>query len=307
MTADQQKTSLSAGWLNAWLGAIGALRLLPEARLGWAGRGTPQACFTGLDIDLATALAQTLPNTESIDRLVIARHRPGLAELARKVPRIVYQERARLARSLPADGSLSGTQTDLVKGDETGHGPFDPVMPKGLTIAERLRTCRERLPTSEGALAGAIAASLAGRGARTQANGLGFDVTRAAAGVYGNSDVMVDPVVECLAFEGIQLFPVRGDGGVAPLQRGFVTKPSRRRALQWPAWSQPLDLWAFDALFDQFTTLIRAVPLDVDIAARPQVVAGLHRLGITAVYGSVYQQARSVSDTYRAYGAERLW
>ena len=301
-----QATGLTGGWLNAWLAAIGITRLLPTARLGWAGRATPAAVVSGVDGSLAQRVAESLPTVDHLDALLIARHRPDAPELPRNVPDEAFRARAALARAHPADWSLAATVTDLVSEGATAHGPFDPTMPKGITIAERVRTCRERLP--EGAeLVDRVAATLAGRGQRIQTNGLGFDVTRAAAGVYGSADVMVDPVVECLAFEGIQLFPVRGRREKSALQRGFITVARRRRSLRWPTWEQPLDLWGIDAILDQVWAILSTVARDADLGARPLVVSKLRLLGVTSLHGSVYQQERGGSDTYRAYGGERLW
>lgn len=300
---DEQTTGLGAGWLNSWLASIGVLRLLPDARLRWEGRGSPRAAFGGVDRELAGAIAGAMPAVSDLDRLAIARHREGCAELARSVSREAYGERAAIARGNPGDWSLAATVTDLVPGDEIVHGPFDPAMPRGVTLHERVRACRERLPSDRASLASAVASTLAGKGSRVQANGLGFDVTRSSAGVDASAEVMVDPVIECLAFEGLQLFPMRGDGErVGGLQRGFTSTASRRGAFRWPAWRQPLDLWGLDAVLDQVTS---ALPRDGSVTGA--VVGRLRLLGVTALYGSVYQRPRGSADTYRAYGAERLW
>lgn len=298
-----QATGLGAGWLNSWLASIGVLRLLPAARLRWDGRGSPRAVFGGVDRGLAEAVAAALPSVPDLDRLAIARHRSGCADFPRSVSRDAYRQRAAVVRANPGDWSLSATVSDLVPDDEVVHGPFDPPMPKGVTLHERVRVCREMLASDPASLVSAVASTLAGRGGRVQANGLGFDVTRSSAAVDASAQVMVDPVVECLAFEGLQLFGMRGDGErKGGLQRGFTSAPSRRDAFCWPAWRQPLDLWGVDALLDQ----------TAGVVARDRSTAGgdsgrLRRLGVTALYGSVYQRPRGSADTYRAYGAERLW
>lgn len=320
-------TGLWAGWLNAWLASIGVLRLLPDARLRWDGRGSPRAVYAGVDRELAEAVAAAMPTVADLDRLVIARHRAGCAEFPRTVSREAYRERAAIARANPGDWSLAATVTDLVPDDEIVHGPFDPAVPKGLTLYERVRTCRAKLPSDPASLVAAVASTLAGRGRRVQANGLGFDVTRSSPGVDASAEVMVDPVIECLAFEGLQLFPMRGDGERAGgFQRGFTSSASRRGAFRWPAWRQPLDLWGADALLDQVASDLpppwaarrpeRQLDALLDqVASAParegsvteRVAGRLRRLGVTAVFGSVYQRPRGSADTYRAYGAERLW
>jgi hypothetical protein len=300
---DEQATGLGVGWLNSWLAAIGVLRLLPDARLRWEGRGSPRAVFSGIDGDLAEAVAGAMPTVADLARLTIARYREGYAELPRTVSPEAYRERAAVARANPADWSLAATLTDLVPDGEIVHGPFDPAVPKGLTLHQRVVACRERLPAEPVSLVASVGSTINGRGDRVQANGLGFDITRTSAGVDASAEVMVDPVIECLAFEGLQLFPMRGDGDRAGgLQRGFTSRASQRRAFRWPAWRQPIDLWGVDALLDQVAATL---PHDGSVTAA--VGRRLRRLGVTALFGSVYQRPRGSADTYRAYGAERLW
>jgi hypothetical protein len=66
----------------------------------------------------------------------------------------------------------------------------------------------------------------------------------------------VDPVIEVLAFYGLALFPVRGNG-IAERTRGWArraghqpSRPGRRtpEAFTWASWPQPLDHWGIDAL-----------------------------------------------------------
>lgn len=295
-------TGLGAGWLNSWLASIGVLRLLPDARLRWEGRGSPKAVFSCDEGDLANAVARALPTAADLARLAIARHREGCSEFPRSVSPEVYRERAAASRAHPGDWSLAATVTDLVPDREIVHGPFDPPMPGRKTLYDRVQACRESLPTEPTSLASRVASTLAGRGVRVQTNGLGFDVTRSSAGVDASAKVMVDPVIECLAFEGLQLFPMRGDGQrVGGLQRGFTSRASRRSAFRWPAWRQLLDIWGVDSLLDQV-----AARLPREGIMKPGVRAHVQRLGVTALYGSVYQRPQG-ADRYRAYGAERLW
>jgi len=179
-------------------------------------------------------------------------------------------------------------------------------MPRGITLNERVRTCRTGIDslaaTNKTTAAQLIARTLVGPGARLQTNGLGFDATRRAPGVQAAADVMVDPVIECLAFEGIQLFPFRGNGRVTR-QRGFTDKPSARHSFRWPTWSPALDLWAFDALYDAVQTELTRTRHHLLHRGPP---ARIRRLGVTAIYGTVYQQPRSSSDTYRAFSSERI-
>ena len=77
------------------------------------------------------------------------------------------------------------------------------------------------------------------------------------------------------------------------IQRGWVRKNERRARPRfvWPAWSNPLDSAAIDALLDVWKANKRD--------RWPSV-------GIHAAWQSVSFEAKSTSDTTRGYGSERL-
>ena len=189
--------------------------------------------------------------------------------------------------------------TDLCV-DEKGtvrHAPFDPSVPKGLTLHQRLITVHEHVdPYSD-----QILHSLAGRADRVQANGLGFDQTRLGS-LQDATDPWVDPVVEVLAFFGLALLPVRGprsdkrldrSADVSARQRGWwrAAGSEERRSFHWPAWSQPLDSDGIDALLDAWS---------------PEPADRWARLGVHAAWRSVQFQPRNPRDSTRAFGAARL-
>jgi hypothetical protein len=137
-----------------------------------------------------------------------------------------------------------------------------------------------------------IAESLAGAGRRIQANGLGFDARRIPAGVQPGAEVSVDPVIECLAFFGLALFPIRGNGR-KERTRGWLTDAWRVGAFRWPSWSPLLDRWAIDALLDMAPRAAH----DLRLA---------RRLGISSWFETVPYKPKGSSDSTRAY-ASRRW
>lgn len=308
---------LPASWLNGWLAAIGATVLVPDLRVAWTEGPAPAALFV-LDADDAAArIAQALPTLEQLGRLAIARTRPDAPHLPRVATLAEFRARARLIHEgtvASIDRSLEMSLTDLydLDGDEVPHAPFDPPAQKGVTLHERLMTCRASID-QVGDSGAAVGASLRGRGRRVQANGLGFDYLRSATGVHPKSgpskvEVHVDPVVETLAFFGLHIFPFRGSAlpKQQPRQRGFAGRPSLRHAFRWPCWRDPLDVWAVDSLLDRFHAVAPRVGEAGSAAWPPQGVSTLRRLGIHAVFGSIYHHARGQADSYRAFASERL-
>ncbi len=274
---------LRANWLNAWLAALGVTVLIEGARLRWTDEGVPVAVLEVPSVDdVALAVAGALPPLERLDGLAIAR-----PHLERRVPRERYRAAAALARS-GHDFSLAASLTDLVRADDSGmlpHGPFDPAVPRGETLWDRLRRCRETMD-GRGRVEELVRRSLEGGGVRFGINGLGFDVTR-----IGDTDVTdkyVDPVIEYLAFWGLAFFPMRGDGrNLRP--RGWQATPS---ALRWPAWTPWLDRWAVDAL------------LGLAFREDPKRWRSLG-LGIHAVYETVRYRA-SGDDRTAGFAARRV-
>jgi hypothetical protein len=293
---------------------VGATVLVPDLRLAWTDDPVPLAVLhLQGGHDVAEAIAEALPNLEDLGHLAIARHRPDAPELPRTVKLEAFQSRVRLVQSgaLGAgDRSLEMGLTDLydLRSDEVPHAPFDPPVPKGVTLYERVVACRKAIE-GLGQAGSLVRASLLGRGLRVQINGLGFDYRRRADSVHADSKPHSDPVVELLAFFGLQLFPLRGNAHVKqqPRQRGFSDRASRRHAFRWPCWTELLDAWAVDALLDRFHAACpRLSAKELEGHWDRHAVATLRRLGIHGVYGSVYQEPRGQADSYRAFASERL-
>jgi hypothetical protein len=289
MTREELAPGLQVDWLNAWLAAIGLCVLAPQVRLCWTDEPVPRALFVlPGQATLAEVTAASLPTQSHLANLVIAKEIEGRAELSRTVSLSAYKDRAALARET-RDTTLSATVTDLLgeTTEEGGlpHSPFDPPVPRGVTLWERVRSCRKEItdPLAD------VAATFAGNGRRVPVNGLGFDARRLVPGEQ-EVEKRVDPVVELLAFFALSLFPMRGNGREASA-RGWEGPPTKTGSFRWCAWRPSLDRHAIDALLD----LLPQARVDRRLA---------RRLGLTAWYYTVPYQT-SKADRTRAYAARR--
>lgn len=244
---------LPANWLNGWLAAIGVTVLLPHVKLSWTEDVVPHAVFwSPAQMDLPTAIASALPSISDLDRSAISRHHPeATAEFGRNVYLPTYVERVVIERRQHGF-LLTATVTDL-KGDETAseleHSPFDPPAPRGETLYSRARACRAAIPEPVGA---AVSSTLLGEADRVPTNGLGFDARRLPSGLWAGGrggNVHVDPCAELLVLSALRLFPVRGDGSHVRA-RGWTGPGSVPGAFVWTAWTEPLDVYAIDAILD---------------------------------------------------------
>lgn len=288
---------LPASWINAWLAAVGATVLSPGLRLRWTQDGNPRAVLCAETEDPVETLARAWPSRATLEDMPGRRRWPNTKDLPRKVPVDAFASRAAAVRSHAFSWTLSSTITDLHVDDKgnVAHAPFDPPVPRGYVLHDRLLRLYFR-PNIED-----LRRALDGTGGRIENNGLGFDIARMGAEADGASK-WVDPVVEILAFFGLALLPVRGTGTDARLgrgvrastiQRGWVQEDSRRSLprFTWPVWNTRLDCAAIDALLDLWR---------VDRADR------WPRLGIHGAWRSVSYAPKGTSDTTRGFGAERI-
>ncbi|MGD9675841.1 MAG: hypothetical protein AB7V19_04055 [Candidatus Bipolaricaulia bacterium] len=277
---------LPADWLNGWLAAVGIAVLLPDVRLSWTSDAKPVAVFhASWSSPLAERIVAALPNEAELEQSC-------LATLSRRVSLPAFRDAAKKSRATH-DTTLAPSLTDLLSGKsfrdgDLPHGAFDPPMPAGVTLLQRVVTCRRLLAQdAQKRLVG----TLAGAPLRERANGLGFDILRLPTGVQPDAAVMTDPAVECLCFAALTLFPVRGDGRRA-LQRGWTKPATMRGALTWPVWREPLEVWGVDALLDQFYA---------------QPAESAQRLnGISGAFASVPFEGTGSSDPTRGYASERI-
>lgn len=292
-----QCPGLPASWLNAWLAALGVTMLDCRIRLRWSVDATPAAVLVAEGIDPLAALVESWPDQAMLNELPIEERWNDVGRLQRRVGVEAFGERVQAARSHQHSWTLSSTLTDLAvdaKG-EVGHAPFDPAGPGTIKwLHHRLLKVHGKVePSTE-----RLSDTLAGRAERVNDNGLGFDQTRLGSLADGTS-MWVDPVVEVLAFFGLAMFPVRGNGIDQRLSRSPVARVVQRGWRQgsgptwfsWPAWEQALDFAGADALLD---------------AWRPDRKRGWQRLGIHAAWRTAKFEPRGSSDTTRAFASERL-
>lgn len=297
---------LPASWLNAWLAAVGTTVLVPDMRLSWTDGPEPHAVLSvSDDSDPVHALVSAWPSRERVAEMPISKARIGCAVLGRQPLLSAFVERAHIARSHHDGWTLSSTLTDLYCTDSTEaraavkHSKLDPSGPGTIgTLHDRLLKVMSHL---EGDAAVAIRSTFAGRGRRVGDNGLGFDARRITALADG-SKPRTDPAIETLAFFGLALLPMRGDG-VAADRRGAIERyalrqrgwhlvdANRPRRLHWPAWSPRLGRFGIDALLD---------------AWRPRDRRNWNRLGVHSGWISVEYTPRGSADTTRGIGSAAL-
>ena len=290
---------LPAAWINGWLAAVGATVLDARIRLHWTTDGAPFAVLSAAEGDPVNCLVESWPDTALLADLPIGKDWKGAGTVPRKVSVEAFVTRAHAARGHPYAWTLSSTMTDLCvdKNGEIVHAPFDPPVPKGITLHQRLMHVHEKVKPP----AASIRDSFAGQAVRVQANGLGFDQARLGS-ESDETTQWTDAVIEVLAFFGLAILPVRGRGNdrrldryadVAARQRGWRHTPGNRdpRRFNWPAWHQPLDSAGIDALMDVW---------------HPQRKPAWSRVGVHAAWQSVLFRRSNPADPTRAFGAERL-
>jgi hypothetical protein len=221
--------------------------------------------------------------------------------MQRKVPLEVWRERATIARRIAARAAhsagvddtwtLSSSTTDLavdVNGD-VHHGPFDAPGPGTIKWLHH-RLCKTVALVDDPARQ--LDRTLAGTGERVKDNGLGFDIRRFSGG-GDDAAKHVDPVVETLAFFGLRIYPVRGEGtegrSARARQRGWG-RANTGCHFRYPTWRPPLTLVGIDALLDAWGT----APL-----GRSEL------LGITSVWVTEPYRRKAGETSTTAYGSRR--
>ena len=311
---ERECPGLPADWLNAWLAAVGATVLNDAIQLRWTSDTIPVAVLSvDGDDDPIDALVAAWPGDERLNAMPITSEWPALNRMERKVSVDVFGERARAVRSHADAWTLSSTMTDLhvYQGGEVAHAPLDPPGPGTIKwLHHRLLKTLAHVDSP----VECITATLEGRGLRVVDNGLGFDLTRVTTQADGSRKT-VDPVVEALAFFGLALLPVRGDGidqrtersrsRSSVRQRGWLTTP--HPCFEWPVWRQFLDMASIDALLDVWARSRRWKRRAGGGAEAPTYdYETWDRLGVVASWRTVGYESRSSSDPTVGYGSERL-
>ncbi len=280
---------LTGDWINGWLAAVGITVLVDGTRLGWSSDPLPVATFEFEgDADLASTIASSLSGLTDTDF-------QG-CRLGRTASISDFQVAAGKARR-SKDFSLAASLTDLVGDprDQTAASAFYVSGPGTVgTLWHRFHRCRQLIKAP---VAQSVANSLAGRASRVEAFGLGFDFRRIAVGDMRDEfgEVYVDPVVECLAFYGLSLFPVRGNGGKVARTRGWRRADGHRETLAWPVWSNRLDRWAIDAVCGLALQ-------ESDPANWPQLVG----LDIQRAFETVAYAHKGGGDPTRGFASRRV-
>lgn len=294
-------SGLPASWINGWLAAVGATVLDSRIRLSWSPDATPAAVLSADDSDPIELLAESWPTATALDELPLASEWNGGTSLERQVPLEAFAERVRVARGHPQAWTISSTLTDLHvdKKGKVAHAPFDPAGPGTIKWLHYRLQKMHLVPSTE-----QIMDSFAGRAARVSGNGLGFDQARLGSLADSGGKILVDPIVEVLAFFGLALLPVRGRGtdeSLGPalpstVQRGWQrikvgdgNRPQLR--FLWPAWSQPLDLHGIDALLDVW---------------QPRRKHTWPRFGVRRAWSIVPYRGRATADSTKAFGS-KIW
>ena len=308
---------LPASWLNAWLAAVGLIALEPRLRLSWTCEPEPIAVLSTTDGGNPTELAiNAWPALARLDAMPISEHVTGLEEMQRAVPVKVFQQRAEFCRQHQHDDSwtLSSTVTDLCvdtnidKKMTVRHARLDPKGPGSIKwLHHRLKKSHSLVtdPSTQ------INSTLRGHAKRIKDNGLGFDATRISA-LADSAYSIVDPVIEVLAFFGLKLLPMRGEGTeiknsgsrnrFAARQRSWsLDRTQSAQQMTWPAWEHPLDLLGVDALLDLWAEMIRNLVQRKLVSRTERSLIGIH-----AAWQTVSYEERGTSDTTVGLASARV-
>ncbi len=244
---EQECLGLLAEMPHQWLAAIGATVISEDLRLSWTDDSSPCAVLHSPHKAPAEVLYAAWPSREDLARFPVIEW-----NLYNKqdIPLADYR---RMTRASLAEGhawSLAAAATDLAHSRRTAgtaaRGPFNPGF-QGPSSPHR------SLLTMVSCTFNDVARALDGLLPSAKGDGLGLDPGRFADFQGTEKGVRTVYPIEVMAFYGLALFPLRGDGirdtGRAR-QRGWTTGRRREDEFRWPAWRQPLDRWAIDALLD---------------------------------------------------------
>lgn len=304
---------LPADWINGWLAAVGTTVLDPEIKLSWTSDPSPIAVLHHPEKEPRVAVAESWPPKRRLEEMPLARDYEACAALERQVPVEVFVERVDSTRGHSDAWTLTSTLTDLaIDSGKVSHAPFDPAGPGTIQwIHARLLKVYRHIPFDDPVgVAELVTEALSGLSIPVRDNGLGFDISRLADRANeGGGQIMVDPVVEVLAFFGLALLPVRGDGlrhrEERARQRGHGIGGLRENVFVWPAWSQPLDRWGIDALLDAWHQTWRPRRVNKGLQWSPNQSAW-GNIGVHAGWETRPRRPSAAADSTRAFGSERI-
>lgn len=303
---------LPAEWINGWLAAVGITVLDPEIRLSWTSDPSPIAVLHHPDAEPAVALAEAWPGRRRLEEMPLARDFEGSVPLERQVPIETFVERVVLSRGHPDAWTLTSSLTDLaIDSGKAAHAPFDPAGPGSIKwLHHRLLKMYNHIAQDDvDELIAAIKNAIDGISVPVIDNGLGFDISRLPDRARGGVRIMVEPVVEVLAFFGLALLPVRGDGlrqsQPRVRQRGHGIGGRRESTFIWPAWSQPLDRWGIDALLDAWHQTWKPHKANEGLDWRTSRL-DWDRLGVHAGWATRPYRPTASADRTRGFSSERI-
>ena len=303
---------LPADWINGWLAAVGTTVLDQEMRLSWTAGPSPIAVLHHPSRDLLEAVCEAWPARQRLEEMPLAREFNGCSPMERQVPVGTFVERVVLGRGHLDAWTLTSSLTDLaIDSGKAVHAPFDPAGP-GTTkwLHHRLLKIYDHIAQDDSdELAAAVKNAIDGISVPVRGNGLGFDISRLPDRAREGVRIMVEPVVEVLAFFGLALLPVRGDGvrkrQERARQRGHGIGGRPENAFVWPAWSQPLDRWGIDALLDAWHQTWKPRKGDDGLDWRTRRFEW-ERLGVHAGWETRPYRPSARADSTRGFSSERI-
>ena len=270
-TLTHECPGLLAKFPHQWLAAIGATVIADSLRLSWTEDPSPCAILHGTDTPPVKALAKAWPVKNTFERMPIVEY--WSLKRQQEIPVGDYRRMTREFVGRRDSWSLAAAATDLAKGKKRGHAARGPLNPGFQGLSSPHASLLKMLDCSKG-----ITAALAGTLPAAEGDGLGLDPMRFTDPSSADGGVATVHPVEVMAFYALALFPLRGGGIISSRhpsparQRCWTTASGRSSVFRWPAWRDPLDRWAVDALLD---------------AWQPGDAQRSSALGVTAAWESV--------------------
>lgn len=322
----EQCPGLPASWPNAWLAALGATVLTPDLRLSWTDKAEPVAVLRHPTAPPADAIVSAWPTCDRIQSMPLHEMQTLMPKTQAGAPSEKFVEASAFRQVLqpplaaaPDDHSVCAFFTDQSTHDQEhertrrkacAQSPFFQHGTRGKgTVYDRLVKVIDEMDkkrTSAGlSTKDFLQGTLNGTPRLVACNGLGFDARRHAKNNRpGTEGMMVDPVVEILAFWGLALLPLRGDGNHTRDGRPNQKCQSSDRRLLYPAWrqEQPLDRWGVAALLTHWEHETSRRGPDQP----PLSEAARRRLGVTAAWHAEVLRPDSGKDTTRGLSSTRI-
>ena len=262
--SQQECPGLLAELPHQWLAAIGVTVIAEDLRVSWTDDPSPCAVLHRSCGSPLEALAAAWPSREEFARIPIVEWNLNNKQ---DIPLADFRRMTRAGVAHDHAWSLAAAATDLARSrgrtDTALRGPFNPGF-QGPSSPHRSLLKMLPCPSEE------VEAALHGILPSAKGDGLGLDPTRFPDPQGTEKGVKTVHPVEVMAFYGLALFPLRGDGVLDvghPRQRGWTARGRRGSVFRWPAWRQPLDRWAIDALLDAWDPDRRPIDEALGVAA----------------------------------------